>query len=84
MDISTVYGFEAMQRNAKLFSGSSIVPQQYRGVCNLGNCFIASDMAIRMGANPLMVMQNLYIVHGNPAWSAQFLIAAFNRSGCFS
>lgn len=37
-----------------------------------------------MGANPLMVMQNLYVVHGRPAWSAQFLIATLNKSGKFS
>jgi hypothetical protein len=37
-----------------------------------------------MGANPLMVMQNLYIVHGNPAWSAKFLISCINTSGRFS
>jgi hypothetical protein len=41
-------------------------------------------MAARLGADPLMVMQNLYIVHSNPSWSSQFLIATFNKSGKFS
>ncbi|MEG6615353.1 hypothetical protein V6C27_02770 [Peptococcaceae bacterium 1198_IL3148] len=41
-------------------------------------------MASRMGADPLMVMQNLYIVHGRPGWSSQFLISTFNTSGRFS
>jgi hypothetical protein len=41
-------------------------------------------MAQRMGADPLMVMQNLYVVHGRPAWSAQFLIATFNRNGRYT
>ncbi len=82
MSLDTVQGFESMQRAAKLFSSSSIVPAAYKG--NMPNCFIAVDMALRMGANPLLVMQNLYIVHGNPAWSAQFLIATFNKSGKFS
>ena len=31
-----------------------------------------------------MVMQNLYIVHGRPGWSSQFLISTFNASGRFS
>jgi hypothetical protein len=31
-----------------------------------------------------MVMQNLYVVHNRPAWSAQFLIACFNKCGRFS
>lgn len=82
VSMDTVGGFETMQRIAKLFASSSIVPQNYRG--NIANSFIAVDMAMRMGANPLLVMQNLYIVHGTPAWSAQFLIATFNKSGRFS
>jgi len=41
-------------------------------------------MAMRMQANPLMVMQNLYIVHGNPAFSSKFLIATINASGRFT
>lgn len=85
----TVAGFEAIQRMANLFSASSIVPDTYRSkgqndYTSKGNCVIALDMALRMGANPLMVMQNLYIVHGRPAWSAQFLIAMLNKSGKFS
>lgn len=85
----TVAGFEAIQRMANLFSASSIVPDTYRrkgenDYTSRGNCVIALDMALRMGANPLMVMQNLYVVHGRPAWSAQFLIATLNKSGKFS
>lgn len=85
----TVAGFEAIQRMANLFSASSIVPDIYRSkgqndYTSKGNCVIALDMALRMGANPLMVMQNLHIVHGRPAWTAQFLIATLNKSGKFS
>ena len=78
----TAGGFELIQRAAKLFASSNIVPTTYQG--NLPNCVIAVDMAQRMGANPLMVMQNLYVVHGRPAWSAQFLIATLNQCGRFS
>lgn len=84
MTLDTVAGFENMQRAARLFACSSIVPASYQGEKGMPNCFIAIDMALRMGANPLLVMQNLYIVHGNPAWSAQFLIATFNKCGKFS
>src|SRR5690606_39119907 len=45
---------------------------------------IALNMAQRIGSDPLMTMQNLYVVHGTPAWSAQFLIATFNACGRFS
>ncbi|WP_297217463.1 hypothetical protein [uncultured Desulfovibrio sp.] len=85
----TVAGFEAIQRMANLLSASGLVPDTYRSkgpndYTSKGNCVIALDMALRMGANPLMVMQNLYVVHGRPAWSAQFLIATLNKSGKFS
>jgi hypothetical protein len=48
------------------------------------NCIIALELAQRIGASPLMVAQNLYIVHGRPSWSSQFLIAAVNQCGRFT
>lgn len=74
--------FELIQRVSKAFASSDLVPKQYQN--NLPNCMIAMDMAQRMGANPLMVMQNLYIVHGTPGWSSKFLIATINVCGRFS
>ena len=50
----------------------------------LSNCVIALNMSNRMGADPLMVMQNLYLIEGRPAWSAQFIMAAINSCGRFS
>lgn len=72
-------GFELLQRVAKAFSSSTLVPKQYQG--NLANCMIALNLAQRLGADELMVMQNLYIVHGNPGWSSKFLIASVNTCG---
>jgi hypothetical protein len=74
--------FELIQRVANAFTRSDLVPKQYQG--NLSNCIIALDMAQRIGANPLMVMQNLYVVHGTPGWSSKFLIATINVSSEFS
>lgn len=74
--------FELAQRKAKVYSESSLVPKEYQR--NIGNVLIAENMARRMNADPLMVMQNLYLVHGRPGWSAQFLIATFNGCGRFS
>ena len=74
--------FEMQQRMAQMYVQSTIVPATYRG--NIGNCVIAIDMAQRMQANPLMVMQNLYIVNGNPAWSSKFLVSCINMSGRFT
>lgn len=78
----TVKQFEVMQRMAKMYTESTIVPETYKG--NTGNCVIALDMAMRMNANPLMIMQNLYVVKGNPSWSSKFLIATINMSGKYS
>ncbi len=69
-------------RIGQAFAASTLVPAQYQG--NVANCIVALEMANRMGASPLMVMQNLYIVHGNPGWSAKFLIGCFNQCGRFS
>lgn len=75
-------GFELAQRKANVYAKSSLVPKEYSN--NIGNVMIAQNMASRMGADVLMVMQNLYVVYGKPGWSAQFLIACFNSCGRFS
>lgn len=82
MGFFNLEGFELMQRIAKAFTQSDLVPRQYQG--NLPNTMIALDMAQRIGANPLMVMQNLYVVHGTPGWSSKFLIATINTCGRYS
>lgn len=82
LGFGSAQGFELMQRAAKLLASSTLVPKEYQN--NLPNCVIALNMANRMGSDPLMVMQNLYPVHGRPGWSSQFLISTFNTSGRFS
>lgn len=74
--------FEAMQRCAKPYAESTIVPTSYRG--NIGNCIIALDLAYRMQLPALTVMQNLYIVNGNPSWASKFLVASINTCGRFT
>jgi hypothetical protein len=75
-------GFELLQRMAKMLASSDLVPVQFKG--NIANCVIGLEMAHRMNASPLAVMQNIYIVHGKPSWSAQFITAAINSTGHFS
>lgn len=82
MGFNSLQSFELSQRAAKLLAQSTLVPKEYQG--NIPNCVIALNMASRMGADPLMVMQNLYIVYGRPGWSSQFLISTFNTSGRFT
>lgn len=74
--------FELAQRQAMVYAKSTLVPKEYQN--NVGNVLIAQNMAKRIGADLLQVMQSLYIVHGKPAWSASFLIACFNNCGKFS
>lgn len=74
--------FEQAQRVAKAISSSDLVPKEYRN--NIPNTLIAMDMANRIGASPMQVMQNLYIVHGKPSWSSTFIIASINSSKKFS
>lgn len=78
----TSESFALSQRIGNMFAVSDLVPKAFKG--NIANCVIALNMANRIGADPLMVMQNLYVVHGTPSWSAQFLIATFNSCGRFS
>lgn len=80
--LTSLQGFELAQRASKLLASSTLVPKEYQN--HLSNCVIALNMAARVGADPLMVMQNLVIVHGRPTWSSQFLIATVNTCGRFS
>ncbi|MGE5679524.1 MAG: recombinase RecT [Bacillota bacterium] len=79
--------FATMQRVATLFATSELVPDMYRITDKnpkekaIANCIIAIDMAQRIGANVLMVMQNLVIVYGRPSWSSKFLISTVNTCG---
>lgn len=50
----------------------------------LANAVVALNMAQRMGADPLMIMQNLHVIEGRPSWSSPFIIAAINGCGRFS
>lgn len=70
--------FQVAQRMAQALASSTIVPKDYQG--NLGNCIIALEMANRLNTSPMMVMQNLYIVNGRPAWSSQYIVAMINAS----
>lgn len=76
--------WELAQRKAKAYSRSSMVPKAYQNDPGVSNCIIALNLAHRLGVDELMVMQNLHIVQGRPAWSSSFLIASINQSGKFS
>lgn len=72
----------AIWKHARMLADSDIVPAQYRG--KPANCVIAIEMAERLNTVAMMVMQNLYIVSGNPSWSSKFLIGSVNVSKRFT
>lgn len=82
--------FAVMQRLCTMFSSSELVPDRYKvsdkNSANkaIANCMIAVETAMRIGASPLMVMQNLDIIQGKPSWSSKFLIATINTCGRFN
>lgn len=100
MSLLTGAGFDQLQRVAKALASSTLVPAQYRAFtevkdrgkvtgytpnpAGLPNCIVALNMSTRMGADPLMVMQNLHVIEGRPSWSSPFIIAAINSCGRFS
>jgi hypothetical protein len=79
-------GFGHLQRVAKLFSASSMIPKEFRaarddGGQGLANCAIALDIAQRTGQAPLAVLQSIYFVGGRPGWAAAYLIAQARLRG---
>ena len=83
-----VYGsqsnFDSAQRMARALCSSTLVPAEYRGEKGIPNALIAMELAGRIGASVLMVMQNLDIIQGRPSWRSQFLIATVNGSKRFT
>ena len=76
-----VQKFEHAQRIGQALATATMIPEHYRR--NIGNCLIALNLAERMQADPMMVMQNTYIVHGKPGIEAKLAIALINTSGRF-
>jgi len=68
---------------AKVMASSSMVPQQYQGEKGVANVIVAMELSHRIGVSPWMVMQNLHIIQGRPAWASPFLIAMVDQSGRF-
>ena len=82
--------FETMQRVCKMFASSELVPDMYKASEKnpiekaISNCMIAIEIAQRIGASPLMVMQNMVPIYGKPSWSSKFLVATVNTCGRFN
>ena len=74
--------FEHAQRVGNMLTASTMVPEHFRN--NIGNCVIALNYADRVGIDPFMAMQKMYVIHGKPAVETQLQIALFNNSSRFT
>lgn len=79
-DMFTV--MEKAYKFAEIMSKSDIVPAHYRGKAE--NTFIAVQSAYRMNLDPMMVMQNTFVVSGKLGMSSAFAISLANSSGRLS
>ncbi len=69
-------------RVAQMFACTALVPKHFQKKPE--DVFIALNLANRLGVDPLMLMQNLYVVHGTPGYYAKFVIAMVNEKGPFT
>jgi len=75
--------FEFGKKVAAMLATSSMLPEQFRGPDGVANCMILLNLSDRMGVDPFMLAQNIYIVHGKPGIEAKLAIALHNGSGRF-
>ena len=73
--------FNQLLHVANMLSQTSIIPQSYQGKPQ--DCFVAIEMANRMGVSPMVVMQNMYVVKGKPSWAGQACTMLINSCGKF-
>lgn len=76
-----VLPIEKLMEMASTLSKSTIVPVAYQHRAE--NCFVAMDMASRMGVSVMMVMQNLHIIQGKPSWSGQAMASMIRSNPQF-
>ncbi len=78
--------FNLMQREARLFATSPLIPEHLRKggpEQAMANCYIALKMARTMGEDALVVLQNIHVVSGKAGFASQYMIARANASGVF-
>lgn len=77
----TMAGFELLQRQGKMLSQCSMLPDNFRG--SIPDCSIALEMSARMGyaVSPLLILQSIVVVHGKPTFEAKFVIGLL-KSRC--
>lgn len=80
----TVEHFELAQRICQCLVTANMLPKQFCGEQNFGNCMLALEIAQRAQLPVMEVFQNLYVVNGKTSWASQYLIGRVNSSRKFS
>ena len=81
---TSMNSFEYMDQAYKIaciMAKSDIVPAHYKG--RPENAFIAVQTAYRMNLDPMMIMQNTFVVSGKLGMNSSFAISLANSSGLF-
>mgnify|MGYP003445197861 FL=1 len=73
---------DKLMEMSETLAKSTIVPAVYQR--RPENCFVALDMASRMGLSPMVVMQNLYVIQGKPSWSGSAMASLIRSSNQFT
>ena len=77
-----VIPMDKLMEMADMLSKSNILPVMYQR--RPENCFVALDMASRMGVSPMIVMQNLDVIQGKPSWRGSAIASMVRTSKQFT
>jgi hypothetical protein len=73
--------FTLAMNMAKTLAGSTIVPPAFQK--SWENCMVALSQSKKLGVDPFVVMNNMYMIQGKITWKSEFVIAMINASGKF-
>jgi hypothetical protein len=74
--------FDHTWRIAKMFAASKLVPAHFQGKPE--ECMVALSLSQQLKVNPLLTMQNVFILKGKPGFASTFVIALANERGPFA
>lgn len=74
--------FDLLVRTSRAFADSTLVPSHFQGKAK--DVFVVLQMALRLGVDPMTMLQSTYVVSGRPGMSATLVIALAARSGIFT
>ena len=73
--------FKLAAQMSKALAQSTIVPSTFQK--HEANCMVAISQAQKLGVDPFVVMNNMYMIQGKITWKSEFVIAMINASGKF-